>query len=230
VSYGQRKINFKSAPEFHENHIVSEAMIDMTHGQWIGFDTNNNGIETHIVLNVEKRFPNVSQVLSHVPQYPHLRTLATLEFPAFETEVLAYAKNVQFFEQNGALIPLEEYWAKNKITEPMSKQIRYTFLEKGRKLRGTYKGDTGITGVFELVNTIHDPVTAADKTLTWKEFKDFVASEYLEKQTIIFRGQPDNGCKLWTSFHRCGRNNLWAYLQEDVPNLRHAVNAISNFY
>jgi hypothetical protein len=98
-------------------------------------------------------------------------------------------------------------------------------------LRGSSRTDTGRTATFYLTNTSTDPACKANETLTWNEFKKFVLEKYgNQKLTTLFRGQTDNSYKLRTSFHRRKRNNLWAYLYEDVPNLRHAVNAVSSFY
>ena len=81
-----------------------------------------------------------------------------------------------------------------------------------------------------MVNTVNDPAARADFELDWQSFKEFVAKTYLKKNSIIFRGQPDNRYKLRTSFHRRDRNDLLQYLHADVPTLWHAVNAVSSFY
>jgi hypothetical protein len=204
----------------------------LEHGQWIGMVVDQTGIESCVVLNIEERRPGFAQALTHLPKQPELRTVATFSFPSFEDEVVISASDVRFFDRKtGALIPIEDYFKINNITEPLPKETHFNFLEKGRLLRGSNWTDTGRTSTFHLTNTATDPVCKPNETLTWKQFKEFVLENYGDRKlTTIFRGQPDNSYKLRTSFHRRKRNNLWAYLYEDIPILRHAVNAVSNYY
>src|SRR4029077_9594576 len=81
-----------------------------------------------------------------------------------------------------------------------------------------------------LENTTHDLALKPDHLLNWRDFKEFVFREFLEKEMILFRGQADSRYKLRTSFHRSGRNNLIRYLNDDIPRLRHAVNGLGRFY
>jgi hypothetical protein len=66
--------------------------------------------------------------------------------------------------------------------------------------------------------------------LDWNAFKAFASARYSNSSSVVFRGQPDNRLKLRTSFHRSERNNLVDYLRDDIPRLRHAVNALGGFY
>jgi hypothetical protein len=206
-------------------------MTELKHGQWIGNSVDSTGVRVRVTLNIESRRPNVAQVLNHIPENPQLRTCATFTFPGFENEVAVDSPDVRFFDPNtGVMTPVGDYFKANKINQPLPKRTVYKFQTKGRQISGTYSTDTGQTGSFSLLNSIHDPPLNADHNLDWQAFKDFVAKNYLNNAFAIFRGQPDNSLKLRTSFHRCNRNNLLAYLQEDIPNLRHEVNAVSSFY
>lgn len=206
-------------------------MSSLTHGQWIGSVIDNRGIEVRVTLNIEKRSPGTAQILSHSPQFLHIRTCATGKYREDGDTLIFEPHETHFFDVNtGNLIPIEQYYETNQIKEPIPKFTTFKFQSRGRILAGSFQADSGGSGKFELTNTTADPTEKADHTLDWKAFKNFVATNYLNNPLVIFRGQPDNSHKLRTSFHRCDRNNLLAYLHADVPNLRHAVNAVSGFY
>jgi len=209
-------------------------MNKIKYGQWIG-TSNNHKEDKHVevvaVLNIEERSPKVVQVLTHVPQYPQVRTVATIPFDDFDNELEVISPDVRFLDVNtGALTPIQDYWKAHNIKEPLPTRTLHKFTSQDRILSGTFTSDTGNSGTFKFVNTINDPPRAADRTLVWKSFKDFVADSFLNREMVVFRGQPDNQQKLRTLFHRCGRNNLLAYLHFDIPELCHAVNAASSFY
>lgn len=204
---------------------------DTKYGQWVGTARHENRVEIRMMLNIEKRSPGLAQVCSHSVQFPQIRTIAEFQVPDFEGEVDVEIQNAQFYDPStGVLIPAKRFWEMNQIHEPIPKRTHYVFHQKGAKLTGTFESDIGMRGAFELVNTCADAVSRAEHTLSWAEFKHFVANNYLNKDAMIFRGQSSNQHKLRTSFHRCNRNNLLAYLSNDVSQLRHAVNAISSFY
>lgn len=123
----------------------------------------------------------------------------------------------------------KQFFAERNIKTPIPKKQTFKFQSSGRVLSGIAATDTGTRSTFRLTNSIADAAQKAEHSLNWSEFKTFVAAHYIN-QNVIFRGQADASHKLRTLFHRCGRNNLWAYLNEDVPRLRHEVNAVSNFY
>jgi hypothetical protein len=206
-------------------------MNEMKYGQWIGDVVDQNQVRLRTMLNIEKRTPGVGQVLSYVPQFPHIRTVTKIAFGQFEDETVIDSPDACFFDVNtGNLIPAEEYWKINQITQPMPKRTTYKFQSQGRVLAGTYEQDVGGSGVFELTNTVDDAARKPDHVFNWKSFKEFVAEKYLNNPQILFRGQPHNHYKLRTSFHRSNRNDLLAYINNDVPELAHAVNAVSSFY
>jgi hypothetical protein len=205
-------------------------MPEMEHGQWVGELVDNKGVKVTIVLNIEKRSTE-AQALSHVPEFPEIRTIATFPLKAFDHDIEIESTDVRFFEiGTGNLIPAEVVWRQRNILEPMPKRRTYHFDERGKRLRGKLTTDTSAAGTFDLINTTGDPAGPATHTLNWDQFKEFVTANYLSNEEVIFRGQHDNRNKLRTLFHRCDRNNLLAYLDGDVPKLRHAVNAVSSFY
>ncbi|HSY43398.1 MAG TPA: FRG domain-containing protein [Candidatus Acidoferrum sp.] len=205
-------------------------MDGIMYGQWIGTSVNAKGIETVVTFNIEKRTPTIGQSLGHIPSVPHLRTCSTFKIPEFQNDVVIEGVDARFFDvKAGVLIPVEEYLKNNNLKIPVPKKTDFKFLKKGKILEGSFKNDID-SGTFLLKKTIGDAPHKTDYALNWKEFKDFVAEKYINSPSIIFRGQPDNSYKLRTAFHRCDRNNLLAYVNNDVPVLRHAVNAVSSFY
>jgi hypothetical protein len=162
---------------------------------------------------------------------PHWR-ICTTATPQQEGDlVIIESPDTKYFDLNtGTLIPIEQFWKANNIQQPLPKRVVYKFEERGKDLIGSYENDVGETGTFHIVNSANDSAMAANSTFSWREFRDFVAERYINAETVIFRGQADSRHKLRTSFHRCQRNNLLSYLEFDIPNLRHAVNAISAYY
>jgi len=59
-------------------------MNEFEHGQWIGTAIDQNKVEVRPMLNIEKRFPGVGQVLSYVPNFPQIRSISTIAFGQFE--------------------------------------------------------------------------------------------------------------------------------------------------
>jgi hypothetical protein len=206
-------------------------MNKITHGQWIGTVVDQNKVEVRTMLNIEERTPGIAQILSYSALFPNIRTSAIIAFGQFESELVVDSPDAKFFDVNtGKLIPTEEFWRLHKINQPIPKRITYTFDRKGRIITGSFKSDLGNSGMFEVTNTVEDAPRKADHVFDWDSFKKFVTVKYLNNPQILFRGQPDSHYKLRTSFHRRGRNNLLAYLNNDIPELAHAVNALSSFY
>ena len=211
---------------------VNGAVSEMTYGQWVGTTKDHQtNSETRVTLNIEKRLPGVAQILSHSTEYPNWRICTTAPFKDNGDVIIIEAPDTRYFDlKTGNLVPIEEFWKQNKIEQPLPTKITYTFQKRDRVLAGQFENDTRQTGTFHLVNTVNDTATKAIDTLTWEGFKEFVGKNYLNRGSVIFRGQPNNTYKLRTSFHRCERNNLLRYMNDDVPRLRHAVNAVSSFY
>lgn len=83
-------------------------MNDPKWGQWIGSIIDDKGVEVRSMLNIEKRRPGFAQVLTHIPIYREIRTIASFVVPEFENEVTIQSADVRFFDViSGALIPVE---------------------------------------------------------------------------------------------------------------------------
>jgi FRG domain len=213
----------------HEGTSCGES--DYTYGQWVGWSRPENGVEGNTIVNFEKRSPGKAQILGFSPQNPAIRTSTDAVIQESNDIMVIESPNTRVFDwQNGQLIPVAQFLANQKIKIPVAKRTTYKLTGRGRITAGSWETDLGEKGIFHLENTIYDPPAKADKTLDWKEFKEFVIGNYLNRESVLFRGQPDSTYKLRTSFHRSHRNNLTKYVDEDVPRLRHSVNAVSNFY
>jgi len=188
-----------------DNKAANSVAPEITYGQWIGSTLEEKSGEIHTTLNIEKRQPGIAQILSYSPQNPNWRICTTAPFQDNGSVVVIESPDSRYFDlSTGNLVPIEEFWKQKKIEQPLPKKITYFIQGRGRVLSGSFENDTGQKGTFNLVNTINDPPVKADSTLTWEEFKKFAAG-YLNRETIIFRGQPDNSDKLRTSFHRYQR-------------------------
>jgi hypothetical protein len=201
------------------------------YGQWIGSALNSDNITSVVTLNIEERTPNLAQALTHLPKFPLAKTVAIFPFSVTGDEMEVLNPDIRIIDINtGVLTPIADYFKAHKIAEPLPKKTHYQFTSQGKLLTGTFTNDIGKSGNFILTNTIDDPPVAAHHTLTWNGFKDLVATSFLNRPMVVFRGQPNNKHKLRTLFHRCKRNNLLAYLDYDIPELCHAINAASSFY
>jgi hypothetical protein len=204
---------------------------DYSFGQWIGESRSENGAVGKIVVNIEKRTPHTAQILGYSAQHPDYRTSAEATLQDSQNTIVIDDPVVAVFDpDSGLLVPLPDFLAKRNIKQPISKKTTYQMTSRGRITAGSWETDLGERGTFHLENTTHDKSLQPDHQLTWKEFKEHVITNFLDSDTVLFRGQPDNRYKLRTSFHRSNRNNLLKYLYEDVPRLRHAVNALGRFY
>jgi len=204
---------------------------DYSFGQWVGWSRPENGPEGKIIVNFEKRTPGRAQIFGYSPQNPAFRISTDAVLQESEDTIVIDSPNTRVFDpQSGQLVPVAEFFAAHKITQPIGKKTTYKMAERGRVTAGSWETDLGERGGFRLENTTYDPPLKPDYTFDWKQFKEFVVANYLDREFVLFRGQPDNTYKLRTSFHRSHRNNLIRYLYEDVPRLRHSVNAVSRFY
>jgi hypothetical protein len=202
------------------------------HGQWVGLVKHGNGVQTLEVLNIEKRNPALAQISSVWLSDIEVRgfTVGAMQITD-DGKVVIERPDVSIFDpQKQDLVSFEEFLKQRNDHGPIPTRAIYTMRSTGRVLEGTFETDIGGTAAFELTKTSADDPIKADQTLTWKEFKSFITDQFMGNDGLVFRGQADSRYKLRTLFHRCNRNNLLYYLQNDVPKLRHAVNALSNFY
>ncbi len=204
---------------------------DYTFGQWVGWSRSENGVEGKVIVNFEKRTPGRAQILGSSPQNQTVRTSTNAVVQDSGDTVVVESPDTRVFDlQTGVLVPVADFLARHKITVPIPTKTIYKITVRGRIIAGSWETDVREKGLFHIENTTHDPPLRPDHVLNWDKFKKFVIENYLDRESVIFRGQPGNTYKLRTSFHRSHRNNLIRYLYEDVPRLRHSVNAVSAFY
>lgn len=90
------------------------------------------------------------------------------------------------------------------------------------------------TSTFPTISTREESVTLRKPNkkyssipeihMSWDKFKEFALDQ---KDGLIYRGQA-NGWPLQTSYHRTGSADLHSYLDNEVVQLEHHVNAVSD--
>lgn len=115
----------------------------------------------------------------------------------------------------------------SNVSLPVQAFIDGTLAEK--ELNCSWKASEEIKGEFSVMKKPPQRPYTADYTFNWNEYKNWIATEYLNRSGLIFRGQQDNSHELRTLFHRVGRADLVRYLQEDVVILCHNINAFSRY-
>src|SRR5690349_8175565 len=122
-------------------------------GQWTGTVTTREG-SVKVMLNIEKRRPDVAQFLSVVPSNPVVRTSAYWRMLKSNDELLLHSPQIHFFEHGtGRLIPAKEVWENLKIQEPMPEEVRYKLKGDERVIEGEFRVNTAKTGRISLINT-----------------------------------------------------------------------------
>lgn len=197
-------------------------------GQWIGTSSNSKGEQASLlVVNVEARTPGKAQILTTSFQDPKHRTCALAKLSRTGDEVTGEISAFSFVDAaTSELISSDEYYRRVGAKRPPPKTTKFQCAVSDSVLDGAWKSDFE-DGRFRLENCIGQPPLAADMKLSWGEFKDFVSEQCVPNPGLFFRGHRSNRFKLRSSFHRCGRNDLHAYLEVDIPNLVREVNAVS---
>lgn len=99
-----------------------------------------------------------------------------------------------------SLVPISEHTEAGKFT--YSKTIRISGSISGKTISGTWKGDSGAEGAFELVNELGRD-SKPDHTFTWTQFKHFCGDSLLKKGSdCLFRGHASHKWDLSTTLHR----------------------------
>jgi hypothetical protein len=201
-------------------------------GQWIGGAKSENGKSTLVVFNVERRTPERGQLLMMTPENSTVAD-ATVKFVA--DRVFGRISNYRLFDpQQDTMIPVQQLWADNPAAfGENSKQppetADYEGVTDGDTIKGSYKYDNGLKGDFEFRQTFHSFNRENVPLLRWEEFKSQLA-RFRGHPGVLFRGQISNRLPLQTLFHRSGRNDLIRYAEEDLPRLRHQINAVSKHF
>ncbi len=128
-----------------------------------------------------------------------------------------------FNDQSQTLVPASQH--PNVANYIISKEIEAEGTWNGTSIVGTWKGDSGLNGNFQ-ISPAFSSSNKPDKVLTWKEYKDWVSS-LLKAEAHYFRGQGSSLWKLETSFHRTRRYDLTRYAREDCARLAHVINSVS---
>lgn len=142
-------------------------MNELTFGQWIGSAISEKNEEMRVMLNIERRSPGLAQVLSHSARFPQFRLCTTAPFRRTGNHVVIESPDTRVFENGtGTLIPIKEYYARNKIDAPVVNRITYSIQQWGAELIGLFENDVGEKGRFHLRNTVHVPPPGRDRKKT----------------------------------------------------------------
>jgi hypothetical protein len=203
-------------------------------GQWTGFSKLEGNEPQFTMINIEGRTPGTALVFGLEQKYK-FRSVAVGQIARrADGKVAGETANFHVFDLNRKiLIPLKQYAKENGLTDPMPETTEYEARFDGGRITGSYKTSLNQTGEFELwkgfsSDNQRSELLPPEGPMDWNNFKRRIAS-YKTGQ-LLFRGQASNQFALKTSFHRTGRNNLFRYLADEIPRLRHQINAISQKY
>lgn len=205
--------------------------------QWIGRSKIGNGPLYMTVVNYEPRFPQHAQIVAVSLDSMRLTQASDADMEVKGGDVSGTSYNYRIFDpQEDRMIPLAEYYERHEIKGTPPTKASYTGKINGVNLIGEYKNDLGELGNFSssrnFAGAFSDPPASKPEIigpLDWDEFKHTI-NAYRQHGRHIFRGQHSNQYPLRTAFHRAKRNNLVRYVEEDIPRLRHRLNAISSHY
>lgn len=203
-------------------------------GQWIGKSQQDGGPILFTIVNIEERSPGKAQVIGTIFNNDQMiRQCNDGQFELNGDLISGTTSNFQVFDPNtDRLIPLAEYFKQQQIAESPSTKSSFSAKLDGTKISGEFTDDFGKKGHFEYWKTFIEAVLGKPapqpepvELLDWKEFKQRV-SKFCRHGRVYFRGQHSNHYPLRTTFHRAGRTDLIRYVEEDIPRLRHRVNAV----
>lgn len=177
-------------------------------GQWRGSITGtNNG---QLVLNIDKDNPGVGRMQVADNVSPHS---AVVLIGGDSTTLTATLGD---FEPHSVLPQGVRLPQKGDIQASIS----------GLIISGTWRTDLGTSGQFALERIEPQMARPATQKLSWNQFVEWALSQKADEW--IYRGQPDPGDPLVSSFHRTGRRDLFRYIQLDIPRLRRTLEGVLN--
>jgi len=137
--------------------------------------------------------------------------------------------NQTIHHQYGELLSKEEITElKDKTGIEFPNSVTFTgTLKRERELTiesvSTYPTVPVRKEVFKVKKKNQIKSTAPHTGMCWSAFKDFALDQ---KEELIYRGQASNW-PLQTSYHRTGFADLVSYLDKQIPELEHHINAVS---
>jgi FRG domain len=183
------------------------AEVQSVDGQWLGTIHGTN--EGTLLLNIDADRPNLGWLQVDDAQQPFS---VFVRFTVNAPDVTGQLEN---FIVYGAPQP--------GITLPGIGQITGTLNEN--TVVGNWQTDMDTNGTFELTRSENLEVRPADRTVEWREFRQWILDDSENLTSTVFRGHRKAAYPLNTTFHRSGRRNLTRYTYEDVPALCRHVEA-----
>lgn len=194
-------------------------------GQWIG-EIVTDGIEGSGVATLSIEADIEGHAFANIYQGG--------ELPSSRADFV-YSISGDIFKATSTSAPRVYDAAKDRLVSagdlPQSKSVTFSkeLSVEGKfsaqKISGTWKGESGATGSFSLVNRLFEQ-SKADHTLTWIEFKNFCSEKVLKpNKEYLFRGHASCFWSLTTTLHRLRRYDLLRYRELTCPRLAKEIGA-----
>lgn len=191
-------------------------------GQWIG--DSKGEYDARIVIDLDAINGRSKGTLYFFPTVGNMPpALAELTLPDTLESTEVSARLVYF---NGDIGYIPTIYEINQAypSVNLSKEVHIEFsLTSDDTIKLNWKTDLNFYGSAEIFRTNgnrRSKVASESEVTNWKEFQDYVTSEYLD--SFIYRGQSFPW-PLQTSFHRSKRKDLFRYMREDIPRLHRAL-------
>lgn len=203
-------------------------------GQWIGVSRSEKGQEIFSIVNIEERSPGRAQVIGIIGGEQRIAEITDGHFQISGDIISGTTGNHRIFNPiTEQTLPLGEYYKQANLTQKPPTKSTVLAGYDGTKILGEYKTDLGDKGNFEYWRSITQAILRKPPpemenvdVIDWDEFKKRVL-KFCRHGRVYFRGQKSNRYPLRTAFHRTGRIDLFRYVDEDIPRLKHRINSIS---
>ncbi len=209
-------------------------MKNMFRGQWIG--NTNSG--TYVIANIDVENSNIKGRVSEF-QTIELKgkPISFWLWSTFKGKILRKneIKGNLFVEsihhRFGELLTNDEIKTLQDATGiEFPKKVTFTgkLQKNDSQLKiesiSTYPTITQSTETFILNKKSLEKSIVPHEPMRWEEFKKFALSQH---DGLIYRGQSKDW-PLQTTYHRTGYADLVSYLDNEIPELEHHINSVSN--
>jgi hypothetical protein len=204
----------------------------MQPGQWIGYfqqlDVEEKDGRGFATLNIETdKHGSCFACFTQGPNLPASRVNFTYEVSGDAFTAKSSSPPLVFDRARQTLVTKEKH--SDSSTFDLAHTIEVSGKISGDTVTGVWGTSLGITGRFQLINTLGSGPYVPDGTLTmsWREFRTFLGEKLKDTKPgrYLFRGHGSNEWHLNTSLHRLGRFDLMRYRSEAFEGLVRAVNA-----
>lgn len=171
-------------------------------GQWIG-TIMTDGMAAPGVATLSLEADRPGEAFACIDQgngFPPSRLNLFYRLTGEKLEAVSAGAALVFDYHREILVPIAQHPDAGKFN--FSEKITVSGLMAASTIRGTWKGDSGAAGSFELTNEL-GRASKADHTFTWEEFKRFCGDSLLKGRIdCLFRGHASHRWDLSTTLHR----------------------------